>query len=338
MTMGSLPTIAMTMGDPAGVGPEICLRVLGADRPGVDHAPLLFGDMCVLDRVSKASGIAIPAGVEVVSLEKWQSGYAPQSPCIVDMQAIDPANVEPGALSADCGAAAHRYILCAIEAAKAGRVNAVVTAPINKEALRAAGVQHPGHTEIFAEATGCASYCMMLTSPELSVSFVTTHRSILSVSESLNADRVHQVIALTADAMTRLTGQERPKICVLGLNPHAGEHGLFGGEESSKIEPAIARAAGEGIDVTGPIPPDTAFTDRSRETYAAFVCMYHDQGHIPFKMLAFDTGVNTTLGLPIVRTSVDHGTAFDIAWQGKASPTSMAQAIIYAIKLASDRG
>ena len=335
--MSNLPIIAITMGDPAGVGPEICLRVLGMDKIEADYVPVLFGDAGVLEKVSRASSIPIPADVCIISLEQWQSGYVPKASCIVNMQAVDPANVEPGKLSASCGGAAYQYITCAIEAAKAGRVRAVVTSPINKEALRAAGVEHPGHTEIFGEATGCKSYCMMLTSPELSVSFATTHRSIVSVSESLSVDRVYQVIELTANAMSRLTGMPRPKICVLGLNPHAGEHGLFGIEESEKIEPAIALALQNGFDVTGPIPPDTAFTERSRNTYAAFVCMYHDQGHIPFKMLAFDTGVNTTLGLPIVRTSVDHGTAFDIAWQGKANSTSMVQAIIYAIKLSGNK-
>jgi 4-hydroxythreonine-4-phosphate dehydrogenase len=232
-----------------------------------------------------------------------------------------------------CGRAAFQYIETAIRLAMEGRIAAVVTAPINKEALNLAGIGYPGHTEIFTALTRTPRSCMLLAADAISCSFVTTHTAYSRAPEAISAGRVLDVIELTSAAMIRLRGRP-PRIAVCGLNPHAGEHGLFGDEEARCIEPAIASARGKGLTVEGPLPPDAAFLPRVRERTDAYVCMYHDQGHIPFKMLAFDTGVNITLGLPIVRTSVDHGTAFDIAWQGKANPSSLRQAIRYAMLLA----
>ena len=214
---------------------------------------------------------------------------------------------------------------------------AVATAPIHKEALHKAGVPYPGHTEIFADFAGADRACMMLASDEITTSFVTTHIGVADISTSLTEARVLEVIELTVDAMQRLRGQS-PKIAVCGLNPHAGEHGLFGRQEEERfIVPAIRHARKMGIDVEGPLPPDAAFVTSKRAQVDAYVCMYHDQGHIPFKMLAFDTGVNITLGLPIIRTSVDHGTAFDIAWTGQANPTSLYQAVRWGARLAAGR-
>jgi 4-hydroxythreonine-4-phosphate dehydrogenase len=214
----------------------------------------------------------------------------------------------------------------------AGGVQAVVTGPIHKEALQLAGVRFPGHTEILAAMTGSRSVCMMMASREITVSLVTTHVNYEAVPEMLSRRRIVEVIRLTAEAVGRIR-RRAPRLVVCGLNPHAGEHGLFGAEEDEIIVPAVEDARKKGFNVEGPIPADTAFVPTRRRTTDAYVCMYHDQGLIPFKMLAFETGVNITLGLPIVRTSVDHGTAFDIAWQGKASAESLVQAILMAADL-----
>ena len=252
----------------------------------------------------------------------------------MDCRAVEASAVRPGEIDAACGQAAFTYIEAAIEAALDGHVAAVATAPIHKEAFHRAGVPFPGHTELFATRTGTDRFCMLLASEELAVGFVTMHNSVAEISDKLSVERVLEVIELTANAVHRLRGK-RPSVTVCGLNPHAGEHGLFGPEETTFIRPAIRAASDAGLEIDGPLPPDTAFLPEVRARTGAYVAMYHDQGHIPFKMLAFDTGVNITLGLPIVRTSVDHGTAFDIAWQGVAKPTSLIQAITYAVRLAS---
>jgi 4-hydroxythreonine-4-phosphate dehydrogenase len=252
---------------------------------------------------------------------------------VLDCGGLDTASVQPGEVQAQCGRAAYTYIQAAVERALAGDIAGVATAPINKEAIRAAGIQQPGHTEILAHLTSSARVCMMLASDELIVSMVTTHIGFAQVPERLSAERVLDVIELTADAVTRLRNRS-PRIGVCGLNPHSGEHGLFGNREEERfIEPAITAAREKGLNVEGPIPPDTAFVPNRRRQLDAIVCMYHDQGHIPFKMLAFDNGVNITLGLPIVRVSVDHGTAFDIAWKGMANRESMIQAVLYTARL-----
>jgi len=329
--MARLPVIGVTMGDPAGVGPEVCLRALGDPAVLERCVPVVFGDAGVLRAVAEACGLATPA--DVVSRGRWRDRPV-SSPAVVDCEAIEAAAVRPGEVAAACGRAAYVYIETAIAAALAGEVAAVATAPIHKEALRLAGVAGPGHTEIFAVKTAAPRVCMMLVADELAVSFVTTHVGYAEVPALLTPERVLEVIELTAAAVERLRGRAGG-IAVCGLNPHAGEHGLFGGSEEARvIAPAVASAREKGIDVFGPVPPDTAFVPARRAAVDGIVCMYHDQGHIPFKMLAFDRGVNVTLGLPIVRTSVDHGTAFDIAWQGRASPASLVQAILLAARLA----
>jgi 4-hydroxythreonine-4-phosphate dehydrogenase len=212
-------------------------------------------------------------------------------------------------------------------------VAAVSTAPLNKQALHAAGVNYPGHTEIFAARTNAPRSCMMQYSEEITCTFVTVHVGYREVPGLLTARRILDVIELTAEALARLRARP-PELVVCGLNPHAGEHGLFGDREEERIiVPAIEAARSKGISVEGPLPPDTAFLPAKRKATDAFVCMYHDQGHIPVKALAFDSAVNTTLGLPIIRTSVDHGTACDIAWQGKANPSSLFAAVRLALRL-----
>jgi len=344
--MSSRPILGITMGDPAGIGPEICLRAMRDASVLKTCVPVLFGDAGMVRRLRSAATSKSAAGprestkvgsVRVVSLAEWEKFGDITEPLIVDCAAIAAAAVEPGKISAACGRAGYVYIEQAIRAALAKQIDGVVTAPINKEALQLSGVAYPGHTEIFTALTGAPRSCMMLYSDVLTVSMVTTHIGFRDVPGKLSIARVLDVIELTAEAMGWMLGRA-PRIGVCGLNPHAGEHGLFGGrEEEQFVAPAVAAARESGIEATGPLPPDAAFTSGVRKKFDAFVTMYHDQGHIPFKMLAFDTGVNTTLGLPIVRTSVDHGTAFDIAWRGVADPQSLFAAIRVAGELVCGR-
>ena len=329
-----LPRIAVTMGDPAGIGPEICLHLLADEDIRQHCVPLVWGDAAVLGRV--AASCQLPEPVRVIRPGDGTDLADLAEPAVMDLQVMAAEAVEGGSVSRDTGRAGYAYIESAIEAALAGKVDAVSTGPIHKEALRAAGIPYPGHTEIFTAKTHAERSCMMLTSPELTCSFVTVHVGYRDVPGLLTVERISEVIDLTAEAMHRLR-DHAPRIVVCGLNPHAGEHGLFGGqEEESFIIPAIEAARAKGLSVEGPLPPDTAFLARRRQETDAFVCMYHDQGHIPLKALAFDEAINITLGLPIIRTSVDHGTALDIAWQGKANPTSLNKAVRLAAQLATD--
>jgi 4-hydroxythreonine-4-phosphate dehydrogenase len=337
------PTVAITMGDPAGVGPEVCLRLLQDASVAASVRCVVFGDARVLEECSRAVGVHFDAPV----LRAGESRGGKKAPwslpqtgghCVVDWEVFERDGFAPGVVSAQTGAAAFFYVERGIEAALDGRVDAIATAPIHKEALYAAGIRFPGHTEIFAARTGAEKACMFQYSDEVRASFVTTHVGYAEVPALLTRERIVDVIALTADAMRRIRGSE-PRMVVLGLNPHAGEHGLFGaGEEERLIAPAVEEAKRRGYSVEGPIPPDTAFIPAKRRSTDAFVCMYHDQGHIPLKALAFDSAVNTTLGLPIVRTSVDHGTACDIAWTGKAHPGSLIAAVHLAARLSRTPG
>jgi len=327
------PRIAVTMGDPAGVGPEVCLHLLENAALHETSAPVIFGDVAILRQCAAALGKTVP--FRVITEQEWEGGLSEwHGPAVLDLPAFDRAGFVPGVVSAATGAAAYHYVDQSIVAALAGRIDAVTTAPLNKEALHAAGIHFPGHTEIFATRTNAPRACMLQYSEEVRASFVTVHCGYLEVPALLTVERILDVIELTAEAMRRIRGHE-PKLAVLGLNPHAGEHGLFGNREEERIFiPAIEAARAKGYEVEGPLPPDTAFLPWKRRAMDAFVCMYHDQGHIPLKALAFDSAVNTTLGLSIVRTSVDHGTACDIAWQGKANPGSLFAAVALASKLA----
>ena len=312
-----MPKIAITMGDPAGVGPELCLYLL-ANTDLIGGAQFkVVGSWEVLERVALDLGMGLPSPDEVV-----------------DVGGIDAFAFEPGAVDAACGAAAYAFINRAIDGALAGEFDAVVTAPINKESLRAAGVNFPGHTEIFADRCEASRSCMLQVSDEVTASFVTCHCGFSQVPELMTQQRILEVIELSAEALTRMKGAP-VRMVGLGLNPHAGEGGLFGnGEEEAVIIPAFEEARARGFDIVGPVPPDTAFLPEVRKRTDCFICMYHDQGHIPLKALAFDRAVNVTLGLPIVRTSVDHGTAFDIAWKGLANPGSLVEACRLAVRLA----
>jgi len=323
------------MGDPAGIGPEICLRLLTDPRVGDFAVPIIFGDAAILSRVAHKLNLNSPT--QVISLQQWPSTAEHISlPAVLDIPAIERLDdVRPGHVSAATGRAAFAYIEQSIHSALAHKVDAVATGPIHKEALRAAGIPFPGHTEIYAERTKATRACMMLTCPQITCSFVTVHVGYRDVPGLLSQARILDVIELTAQFIrrTRLT---TPRLVVCGLNPHAGEHGLFGEHEEERfIVPAIERARSAGMTIEGPLPPDTAFLPARRQSTDAYICMYHDQGHIPLKMLAFDDAVNVTLGLPIIRTSVDHGTALDIAWQGKANPNSLFEAVRLAAKLAA---
>lgn len=328
------PTIALTMGDPAGVGPEICLRALADVELNNECQLIVFGDAGVLLRCAQTTGLAAPKTVLRVS----DLSSSVSEACVIDLQCMDAEQLVIGEVSAACGQASFEYIEAAIAAALAGKVDAVTTAPINKEALRSAGIHYPGHTEIFAERAASDRWCMMQFSPEITCTFVTVHCGYAEVPKLLTVERVLATIELTAESLTVIHGRN-PRIVVCGLNPHAGEHGLFGDREEERIiSPAIEESRRRGLLVEGPLPPDTAFLPAKRRTTDAFVCMYHDQGHIPLKALAFDSAVNTTLGLKVIRTSVDHGTAYDIAWQGTASCSSLFAAIRLAGRLVGLRG
>jgi 4-phospho-D-threonate 3-dehydrogenase / 4-phospho-D-erythronate 3-dehydrogenase len=318
--------IAVTMGDPAGVGPEVCLHLLADAEIATTCTPVIFGDADVLRRVAEIAGMPFTSPV-IHNIEDAKE------PCVLDLRHIDAASVIPGKVDARCGEAAFRYVMAAIDAGIAGQVAAVTTGPLNKEALHAAGHHYPGHTEIFAERLGAEHSCMMQYSEKITCTFVTVHVGYHEVPSLITTERILEVIQLTHDALLRIRGRA-PKLLVCGLNPHAGEHGLFGQREEERfIIPAIEQGRELGFDLTGPAPPDTAFTPAALKKHDAVVCMYHDQGHIPVKMIAFDSAVNTTLGLRVPRTSVDHGTAFDIAWQGHANPGSMFAAVRLAARL-----
>ena len=323
------PVIAITMGDPAGVGPEVCLRALASDEIARICTPVIFGDASVLRACAVKTGL--PFGTPAI-LEKNIASAT--QPGVFDLGVVTPEEFTPGTINPATGRAAFTYVNRAIDAALAGSVAAISTAPLNKEAMHMAGFHFPGHTEILASRTNTARSCMMQYSEEITCTFVTVHVGYAEVPALLTKERILEVIELTAAGLARIR-ERKPKIVVCGLNPHAGEHGLFGDREEERIiTPAIEEARSRGHDVEGPLPPDTAFLPWKRKATDAFVCMYHDQGHIPVKALAFDSAVNTTLGLPIIRTSVDHGTALDIAWQGKADASSLFSALRLAVKLA----
>lgn len=329
------PRIGVTSGDPAGIGPELMLRLLAEPAVLERVVPVVFADADLLRRVALQAHLSSPAAV--VPIEAWRRAPTVDGPVVIDCGAIDAKRVRPGRVDAACGRAAYVYIEECTRAVMAGRLDAVATGPIHKESLSLAGVPHPGHTEILTALTGAGSSCMLLTSDRLSVSFATTHVGYAEVPRLLTRERIRTVIELTAEAMAAIKGRP-PRLLVCGLNPHAGENGLFGdGEEERLIAPAIGDARAEGIEVQGPVSPDAAFLPARLEAADAVVCMYHDQGHIPFKQVAFDSGVNVTLGLPIVRTSVDHGTAFDIAWQGVADPASLYHVIDMTVRLVRSR-
>ena len=325
------PSIAVTMGDPAGVGPEITAKALARDEVWDCCRPLVVGDVSVLAQA--VALVSAPLTLHPIA-NVTKARFDPTAPDVLDLANVDYAALCKGRVSAAAGQAAVDYVQRAVELALAGQVDAVTTGPINKAALQAAGIPHIGHTELLAALTGAERVTTALATPGLIVVHVTLHVPLREVATHITRDRVLATIRLT-DAGVRKMGVPRPRLAVAALNPHAGDEGLLGQEEIEAIGPAIEAARAEGIDAHGPIPADSVFFRANRGEFDAVVAMYHDQGHIPLKTYGLERGVAVTLGLPIIRTSVDHGTAFDIAWQGLASEESLVEAIRLAARLSS---
>lgn len=311
--------IGITMGDPAGIGCEVALKALKNEE--FRKKSIIFGSSEIVQYFKEL--LNMDREIRVINdIDEFHEDYIN----IVDVLPISLNDFEFGKVSALCGDAAYRYVESAIKWALDKKIKAVVTAPLNKESLHLGGHNYDGHTEIFATLTNTEKYTMMLWSDKLKAVHVSTHVSLRQACDRVKKDRVLDTIIL-ADTNLKRMGIKNPKIAVAGLNPHAGESGIFGDEEIKEISPAIEAAREMGLDVHGPEAPDTVFLKGYRGQYDIVVAMYHDQGHIPMKMMAFDSGVNITLGLPIIRTSVDHGTAFGKAGKGTASEESMIQAI-----------
>ncbi|USG68380.1 4-hydroxythreonine-4-phosphate dehydrogenase PdxA [Brevibacillus ruminantium] len=331
--MNNKPIIAITMGDAAGVGPEIIMKSL--KDPAVYDAcrPFVVGDAKMLERVKEI----VQADLVVRTIQSVEEAtFQPGVVECLDLNLL-PADLPFGVVSAEAGNAAFRYLEKAIALANEKQIDAICTAPLNKEALHKGGHIYPGHTEILAKLTDTEDYSMMLSAPKLKVIHVTTHIGLIDAVKKITPDRVYKVIRLAHETLQK-AGYAKPRICVCGINPHAGENGLFGyGEEEEKIVPAVEKAQQEGIEVVGPLPADTLFFRTVRGDFDIVVAMYHDQGHGPVKVLGLEAGVNITVGLPIIRTSVDHGTAFDIAGTGVADELSLKEAIRQAIELAPKR-
>lgn len=326
----NLPIVAITMGDPSGIGPEIIMKALASAEVRGLCRPLVIGDAARL----RTAGNIVAVALTVTSLEEpTEARFEPGYVDCIDL-ALVPENHPFGEVSAVSGEAAYRYIERAVKLVEAGEAHAICTAPLSKEALRAAGHHYPGHTELLAALTGTPEVSMMLVAPKLRVIHVTTHVGLIDAIARIEPGLVERVIGRAHAALVR-AGIASPRIGVCGINPHAGESGLFGrGEEAAKIEPAIAACLAKGWDVKGPLPADTLFFLAARGDYDIVVAMYHDQGHGPVKVLGLEAGVNITVGLPVIRTSVDHGTAFDIAGKGIADERSLLEALRQAAQLA----
>ncbi|MGH7277048.1 MAG: 4-hydroxythreonine-4-phosphate dehydrogenase PdxA [Candidatus Rokuibacteriota bacterium] len=334
------PILGITMGDPAGVGPEIIARAATAPEASCTSRPVVIGSAAAMREALALVGSPLALRVVAdVGAARWPEGTLE---CL-DLANVDMATLPRGEVSAAAGRAAYEYIERAVVLARAGAIDGIVTAPVNKEALAAAGVPHSGHTEILAALSGTRDFAMLLMGKELKVIHVTTHVALRRVPDLVTRDRVLRTIRLARTTLEGL-GQAHGRIAVAGLNPHAGEDGLFGDEEQTAIVPAIEAARAEGIAVTGPLPADTLFARARGGEFDIVVAMYHDQGHIPVKTLGFQydeatkrwtglSGVNVTVGLPFLRVSVDHGTAFDRAWKGHANADSMVEAIDVAVRM-----
>jgi 4-hydroxythreonine-4-phosphate dehydrogenase len=326
------PVIAITMGDAAGIGPEVIVKALAHPEIYEECCPIVIGDA---DRLRQAQVItASPVKIHPIAREAVaQAGLQPGTLDCVDL-ALIPHDLPWGNISPLAGDAAFRYLQLAAQLAMQGSVQAICTAPLNKEALHAGGHRFPGHTELLAALTNAGEVSMMLSTPRLRVVHVTTHIGLLDAIEKIEPGLVERTIVRTHTALVR-SGIANPRIGVCGIKPHAGENGLFGlGEEASKIAPAVEACQRQGWNVVGPLPADTLFFLAQRGDFDVVIAMYHDQGHGPIKVLGLELGVNITLGLPVIRTSVDHGTAFDIAGTGKADERSLVEAIHQAAQLA----
>jgi len=344
MTTIRLPLLGITMGDPAGVGPEITAKALATPEVVSTCRPVVIGDRSVMEATL---GVLRSAQRLHAVSRPAECRFEPGTIECLDLANVDAAALPRAQVSAEAGRAAYAYIERAVRLCQSGEIDAMVTAPVNKEALAAAGVQHSGHTEILAKLSATKDFAMLLMGRELKVIHVTTHVALRRVPDLCTQDRVLRVIRLAHQTMNGL-GVARPRIAVCGLNPHAGEDGLFGEEEKTHIAPAVEVACREGLDVYGPLPADTLFSRARGGEFDIVVAMYHDQGHVPVKTLGFTyddgrgqwtglSGVNVTVGLPFLRVSVDHGTAFDRAWKGIANPESMLEAIDVAVRMLAAR-
>jgi len=340
LTLEPLPYIGITMGDPAGIGPEII--VLALRDPGLYELcrPVVLGDAAVLnDTISRLSAKGLMTGGITINPVSTPSG-AVGKPGVMDLiplSDLDSGAIQPGRPVVAGGKAMVGYILRAVEMAVRDDIQGMVTGPISKVLMHQAGYKYDGHTQLIVHETNADNYVMMLAGAKLRVVLVTIHCALKSVPEMLTQERIYKTILITAKALEEDLGFSRPRLAVAALNPHAGEEGLFGTEEQEIIAPAISRAQKQGIDVKGPFPADTLFHQAAAGRFEAVVAMYHDQGLIPLKLLHFSDAVNVTLGLPIIRTSVDHGTAYDIAGTGRADPSSLKAAILMATEMAQNR-
>jgi 4-hydroxythreonine-4-phosphate dehydrogenase len=336
------PIIGISMGDPAGIGPEVIVKALLKRSVYAQCKPVVFGDACVIKQAIDFLSSTLKVNA-IFNIRDAKSKYGTID--VFDLANFD-QKIEYGVVSANAGRAAFESIVKVIELAKIGEVDATVTAPINKEAINLAGFHFSGHTEIYAQYTDTKKYAMLLVHDNLRVIHVSTHVSLREACDLAKKDRIIEVFKLLYDAC-RNFGIAEPRIAVAGLNPHSGDNGLFGWEEEREIIPAIKELQREGLHVIGPVPPDTLFSKAIGGMYDGCVAMYHDQGHIPFKVVGFNwnkskktldvEGVNITLGLPIIRVSVDHGTAFEIAGKGIASEKAMLTSIDYAAKMTTSK-
>lgn len=324
------PIVAITMGDPSGVGPEIIVKSLNDKNIYNQCRPCVVGDKKILAKALEVTKVNLQLNsISTTEEARFEHGVID----VIDMDLVS-NDISWGEVSSEAGEAAFRYLEKAISMANEGSIQSICTAPLNKEALHKSGHIYPGHTEILADLTNTTDFAMMLSAPGLKVIHVTTHMGLIDAINKIDVDRQYKVIKLAFETLKK-AGYSSPRIGVCGINPHAGENGLFGnGEEEEKIIPAVEMAQQEGIDVVGPLPADTLFFRAKRGDFDIVVAQYHDQGHGPIKVLGIEAGVNITVGLPIIRTSVDHGTAFDIAGKNIAKEDSLNAAIQMAIELA----
>ncbi|RLB26230.1 MAG: 4-hydroxythreonine-4-phosphate dehydrogenase PdxA [Deltaproteobacteria bacterium] len=331
--MAELPRIAVTIGDPAGIGPEIISEAFLREDIYRVCRPLVLGDVCLLRIVSKRIG---PLPFREIQSPMDAVGR-PGTIDVIPVSRLKKGSVTPGRPTAEGGTAMVTYILKAVELATSGEVAAMVTCPINKELMNQVGYGFEGHTQLIAHLTQTKDYTMMLAGEKLRVALATIHCPLRDVAAKISKELIMKTITITCHAMERDFGIENPRVAVAALNPHAGEAGLFGREDMEIIKPAVEEVRDSGLSVEGPFPADTVFYHAVNGRFDAVVAMYHDQGLIPLKLLHFSNAVNITLGLPIVRTSVDHGTAYDIAGRGMADPSSLIAAVKMAAKIAGTR-
>ncbi len=330
----TLPIVGLTAGDPAGIGPELALRVLAQAATHETCRPVIYGSRAALAR--DLAWLGLEAELVDVTDTGVPERTRPDRILVHDVDRTGDDAVEVGVVSAIAGELAVRGVRAAVADALRGDIHAICTAPLNKESMWRAGHEYDGHTGLLTELCDGAQASMLLVGDRLRVAHVTTHVAFEDVPSRLSVERIHRVIAIAGEALRSL-GIAEPRIAVAGLNPHAGEHGLFGGQEGTVIEPAIAAARADGWDVRGPVSPDAVFIQMLEDRHDIVIAMYHDQGHIPIKIIEFDRAVNVSGGLPIVRTSVDHGTAFDIAGTGIARTENMEVALALAARMGANR-